>query len=110
MNSETSGIGKPVVIGKPETYTSTYETSRTIAKIVSAVGWVVVGVGALLLLITIPELAKSRYGVNWLKLIPSIGIALAGFLVVAAGQVTRATVDTADNTGRILSVLMDQSD
>ncbi len=52
---------------------------------------------------------ESRHDVNWLLIIPGIALALGGFisglLLVIAGQLTRATVDNADNTGQMLKLM-----
>jgi len=78
-------------------YASTYNSARTIAQLVSVVGWVGVGIGALLLVA-----AAFRGG---LFVVPALGLALAGFLLVGVGQFTRAAVDTADYAGEILTIM-----
>lgn len=81
-------------------YTSTYFTARAIATLISAIGWIAVAISALLLIVAI-----SGGGMTRLFLLPSLGGALSGLLLVGVGQLTRATVDTADNTGEMLAII-----
>jgi hypothetical protein len=82
----------------PDVYTSTYHTARTIAQLISVVGWLGVGIGALLLL-------GAFSGGGGLLVVPALGVALGGFLLVGLGQLTRAAVDTADYTGEMLAIM-----
>ena len=88
-----------------EEYVSTYETTRIITKLVSFIGWVVVVISLLVFLIVVIKSSESRYGFNWLALLPALGGFISGLLLVISGQFTRATVDSADNTGQILELL-----
>ena len=53
---------------------------------------------------------QSGYGggVSILAIVPGLGIAVSGLFLVAAGQVTRATVDNADHTREILNLIRDK--
>jgi len=84
----------------PDPYTFTYHTARKIAQLISVVGWLGVGIGALLLVG-----AFSGGGAARLFLVPALGVALGGFLLVGMGQFTRAAVDTADYTGEMLAIM-----
>ena len=39
------------------------------------------------------------------SMLPGILISITGLVVVAAGQIVRATVDSADNTGEMLHIM-----
>jgi hypothetical protein len=89
-------------------YSSTYNTARSIAAIVSFFGWVLVGIGILgvaFLLQQAGGLKQLASGVGGIGAIVSLLVAVAGLLLVASGQVVRGTVDNADNTGEILAII-----
>lgn len=86
-------------------YMTTYATARLIAQLVSFVGWVVVIISAMILVVS---LAKSRDSGGFdlmMGLLPSFSGLISGLLLVMFGQITRATLDTADNTGQILALM-----
>jgi hypothetical protein len=89
----------------PTGYTSTYGTARGIAQFVSFVGWIVVGISGLVLIVILAKSTESRGNFALMGLLPALGGVISGLLLVMAGQLTRATVDTADNTGQMLSVM-----
>lgn len=79
-----------------------YGAARSVAKFISFSGWVIVGICIIAILVT---LIKSNI-LGSMMLIPSfIAGAVAGFLMVAVGQLLRANVDNADNTGQILALI-----
>ena len=86
-------------------YASTYGTARMIAQFVSFVGWVVVGISVLILLVSLVKSTESHGGFALMGLFPSLAGVISGLLLVMSGQLTRATVDTADNTGQMLAVM-----
>lgn len=86
-------------------YTSSYGTTRLIAQIVASIGWITVLISCIVLLATIGSASQSRYGFQWLGLLPAFGGILIGIYLVMSGQVTRAVVDNSDNTGEILALL-----
>ena len=57
--------------------------------------------------------SQYRGGVSILALLPALlpglGIEVSGLLLVAAGQLTRATVDNADHTREILNVIREKA-
>jgi hypothetical protein len=81
-------------------YTSTYQTARTTAQFISAVGWVIVVLSVWLFLGSI-----SEGGIAGLFILPSFGGAIGGLLLVGVGQFSRAAVDTADYTGEMLVIM-----
>jgi len=86
-------------------YTSTYDTTRIIAACVSFVGWVVVSISVIILLVSLVQSTKSYGGFALMGLFPAFAGIISGLLLVMAGQLTRATVDTADNTGQMLALM-----
>jgi len=86
-------------------YTTTYGTARMIAQFVSFVGWVVVTISVLILIVSLVKSTESNGSFALMGLFPSLAGVISGLLLVMAGQMTRATVDTADNTGQMLAVM-----
>lgn len=86
-------------------YTSTYGTSRMIATFVSFVGWVVVGISALIILVSLAKSTGPYGGFALIGLFPALGGVVSGLFLVMTGQLTRATLNTADNTGQMLSLM-----
>jgi len=86
---------------KTLSYQSHYNTARTISDILSVIGWIMVVVGVLGALI----LASQGYNFNVLAMLPGLAIAISGLFMVVAAQVTKATVDNADQTREIMNLL-----
>ena len=86
-------------------YTSTCATSRTIAILVSFVGWIVVGIGILIFIASLTKESSNdgRFDLKGLLLFQEVVI--SGLVLVMTGQLTRATIDTADNTCQMLSIM-----
>ena len=80
-------------------YVTSDGTARAIALFVSFIGWFLVVLGFFSLIISLDD------GFDLLKLFPFIMGAIGGLFLVMAGQMTRATVDTADNTGHMLAIM-----
>jgi hypothetical protein len=83
-------------------YDSTYKTARMVSQIISLIGWAVVGLTFLFAFITLRGMGP--YGFIGFLLMLAVGV-LGGLILVAAGQIVRATVDTADNTGKMLAIM-----
>ncbi len=86
-------------------YTTTYGTARMIAQFVSFVGWVVVAISGIILFVSLAKSSGSNGNIALMGIFPSCGGIISGLLLVMAGQMTRATVDTADNTGHMLVIM-----
>lgn len=86
-------------------YISTYRTARRVAELISAIGWILSAIGALVALISLLPILKGYAGVGGAVLMFSLGGAMAGLLLVSMGQITRAAVDTADHTGEMLAIM-----
>jgi hypothetical protein len=86
-------------------YVSAYGATRMAGRFVSFVGWVLVVVGALGLIIIIATGVLSRRIPDLMQLLFCLGGVMGGLLLVLAGQLTRAAVDTADNTGEMLFMM-----
>lgn len=102
QSSQTSSVSaSPIASGRPE-YNSDYGAARGISSFISGVGWFVVIIGIFI------ALAGTGQG-SALAILPGIGLAVAGIIVVASGQVTRAAVDNADHTREILTILKEHT-
>ena len=86
-------------------YTSSFDTARVISKFVYFVGWFLVGISPVILLVCIHMAIRGGGDVFLIGLFASLVVAIIGILVVMSGQLTRAVVDTADNTGQLLAVM-----
>jgi uncharacterized membrane protein YvbJ len=75
---------------------SKYKASRRTARAISIVGWLIV-------VFSIYELL--HLGLTMRSLYLFLGGFFSGFLLVIAGQVTKAATDIADNTGQILALM-----
>ncbi|MDU0111747.1 hypothetical protein RT723_01715 [Psychrosphaera aquimarina] len=86
-------------------HSSNYATAIGVSRFISFLGWVVFALGIIVLLIGVGK--SSQYGSEALlvTLFPSIGLTICGLFLVAAAQVTKATVDNADHTREILVLL-----
>jgi hypothetical protein len=87
--------------GANEWYTSKYKTSRITAKAVSYIGWFIVLLSVYGLL---------HLGLTMMSLYLILGGFFSGFLLVIAGQVTRATIDSADNTAQMLALMKSKNE
>lgn len=90
---------------------SDYTTARKIAMFISFLGWIVFAGGIIAAFVGMESGLQSRYGggVSILATLPGFSIAVSGLFLVAAGQVTRATVDNADHTREILSFIREKA-
>ena len=87
-------------------YYSTYGTTKTISEFISFIGWGIVIISIIAAIIVIVKSSESRYGgVSLIDLLPLLGGAISGLIIVVLGQLTRATVDTADYCGEMLSIM-----
>jgi len=82
-----------------DSYVSSYDTTRTIATVVSFIGWFVVVISAVSVLVCLRQ-KSGMWG-----LMPALGGTITGLLLVMTGQLTRAMVDTADHTGQMLFLM-----
>jgi len=92
-------------------YQSDYVVARKVAKFLSFLGWVVFVIGVIAAFAGLVAGTQAPYsdGVSLLALLPGIGVAVSGLFLVAAGQVTRATVDNADHTREILNIIREKA-
>ncbi|MEN6420521.1 MAG: hypothetical protein ABFD76_01125 [Smithella sp.] len=85
-------------------YTTTYGTARATAQFVSFIGWAVFIISLLILAGSLIKSLGPDQGFALIGIFPSFAGAVSGLLLVMAGQMTRAIVDTADNTGNMLAI------
>jgi len=86
-------------------YASAYGAARMAGRFVSFVGWLLVVIGALGVVFIIAMGLLSRRIPDLMELLFCVGGVMGGLLLVLAGQLTRAAVDTADNTGEMLFMM-----
>jgi predicted RNA-binding Zn-ribbon protein involved in translation (DUF1610 family) len=79
--------------------TSTYKTARSIAQFISFIGWAGVLLGGGLTFVGIVSL------VGFFLVPTGIGLIIGSLLLVGTGQMTRATVDTADYSAQMLAIM-----
>jgi len=79
---------------------SNYETAKFTSTILQGVGWFVVAGGVM----SVPLLLLTNEN-NPAGFLASLGVVFGGLLLVMGAQVTRATVDNADNTREILEIM-----
>ena len=74
-----------------------YETASAVGSLISGLGWVVV---VLPIMAAVSMLTGSPGPIESMimTIAATAGVSLAGLVVVAIGQITRAVVDTANNT------------
>ena len=88
-------------------YVSRYQTARLIARFVSAVGWIFSVIGVLSLILFVISVVQDNNGIP--LLISAFAGMFAGLALVMAGQMARATLDTADNTGEMLIIFKNKN-
>jgi hypothetical protein len=80
---------------------SDYRTSISVARLVSAAGWVTVAVAVFVVLGAFASVGRM----GALALAPSLGLVVGGFVLVIAGQSARALMDNANTSKQILKEL-----
>jgi len=88
-------------------YRSNYGVAQAISKLLSFIGWFMVVVGTGIVLVGLNNLNQNSDQTSLVMtlLIPGVSMAISGLFLVAAAQVTQATVDNADHTREILKLL-----
>ena len=86
-------------------YESSFRTSRKVAEGVSSFGWIIVAISILIMMISIVSALSEDRSFDLLAIFPAFGGVVTGILLVMNGQLTRASIDTADNTGKSLIIL-----
>ncbi|GLQ32612.1 hypothetical protein [Litoribrevibacter albus] len=86
-------------------YQSSYSSARTIADVLSVIGWLTVVIGVFSAL----ALASQGSSFDVFAMLPGLGLVISGLFMVVAAQVTRAIVDNADHTREILSLLREKA-
>jgi hypothetical protein len=96
QNRTGAGVGS-----RESTHASDYQTAKAISRVVSGVGWAAVGIGILGAVVALQQ-AGNAGGLALFAVLPALIMSAIGLLMVLAGQLTRAAVDTADNSREIL--------
>jgi hypothetical protein len=85
---------------------SKYKTGRLLGRIISFLGWIIVAIAfVFVILFVIGIVQKGVYSDHMMLLGVgglTVGSVLTGVILVAVGQMLRATLDTADNTRLML--------
>jgi lipopolysaccharide export LptBFGC system permease protein LptF len=104
--SDNKTANKEIANGETSSgYTTTYGTARMLAQFVSFIGWVVFVISLLMMAFSLIKSLGPDRGFALIGIFPAFAGAVSGLLLVMAGQMTRAIVDTADNTGEMLAVM-----
>lgn len=84
-----------------------YGVAKVVSSVVSFIGWGLVIVGAFfMVLFPLAQGSQSRYGgISWFAILPGLGTAVSGFLLIMGAQVTNAAIDTADYTRELLKTM-----
>lgn len=89
-----------------ENINTEYGVAKGVSSVTSFIGWGLVILGVFVGLSPLMEGSQSRYGgISWLAVLPGVGTAVSGFLLIMGAQVTKATVDTADYTRELLKAM-----
>ena len=100
----------PGQVGDASDPTTHYDLARVVATIVSLLGFVLIAVGAFVAISAIVAAENARYGgITLLVVLPGLGTAVTGLLLVMGAQVTKITADTADHAREILQLATDSS-
>lgn len=87
-------------------FKTSYGAARSTSTAITFIGWAMVFIGVIATFIAIVAGLDSEHGgLALLGVLPGLGIAVSGLLLVVAAQVTLAIVDNADHTREILKVL-----
>ena len=88
-----------------------YEAARSLFSFLGFCAWSVVVLGGIVALLGAGSVSQyAGGGAGLLAMVPGLGIALAGLLLVAFVQIGRANVDTAEYTQQMLKISRDQLD
>lgn len=104
-------IVKSMTLPSPDHgYVSEYGVARSLSGLVIVVGWIVVVIGVILSFVLIASVFKSGLNIYGLAaILPGLGAVGGGLVMIMSGQITMATLDSADNTGRILNTVRKMS-
>ena len=91
---------------RPARVKSEYGVARAITSITVFIGFCVAGMGALLIFLMVVSSTNARFGdFSMLDALPAIAVIGGGLLLVMAGQVTKAAIDTADYSRELFLLL-----
>ncbi|WP_427982725.1 hypothetical protein [Agarivorans sp.] len=86
-------------------YKSDYRVAKGLSSFISGIGWIICIIGIVIALILLTQnTSYSRSGAI-ISSLSGFAVSIAGLFLVAAGQITRATVDNADHTREIMLIL-----
>jgi len=90
-------------------YVSTYKTSKGVSTFISFIGWIVVIISILMLIVfgavsQDPSMNLIFQSFGFMGFISACGGLIGGLLLIAAGQSSRASLDSADFNGEMLAI------
>jgi len=86
-------------------YVSHYKVARIVVALMSFLGWIACIISIVIAVRAF--MSSSNYGYEFalLAAVPGLIGAFSGLFIVAMGQLTRATLDSADYSGEMLSIM-----
>jgi len=83
-----------------------YQTLHIYSGILQVIGWIAVGIGFIVAVIGLVKFFEYSYGsIGFAGIMSGSGMALAGVVLIAMGQLICVWVDTEENTRRIAGLL-----
>ncbi|HCH1011445.1 TPA: hypothetical protein NKP47_005310 [Vibrio parahaemolyticus] len=108
INIFSQNNAETLQVASAKEVSSNYSTGKKVYSFVEGVGWLLVVLGALFTIAILAQLG-SAYSISAVTvisgIIPGLGLALGGLLSIAAAQVMKATIATAENSQKILEQL-----
>lgn len=111
-SSSDSGIEKKDIDIEMQDYDDKFQdygVAWTFANLCSVVGWIALISGVLFAFIGISQINNVVYGNSFLvkltAMLPGLGIAASGLVMIVIGQISRATIDAATNSKEILEIM-----
>ena len=86
-----------------ETSRTRYGTARLVANGIEFIGWLIVVAGIIAIVMLLSNMG-SRY-FNLAGILPGVGTLISGLFMIMGAQVTKATVDNADNTRELVALM-----
>src|SRR6266446_8258492 len=101
-------------MGLDYSYVSTYRTAKVISGFVSFIGWVILTLSILALvgiILALSQMPNNQsfdmfvQSIIFVRVLSTVGGIVSGLLLIAAGQFSRAALDSADYNGEMLAMM-----
>lgn len=86
-----------------ETSRTRYGTARLVANGIEFIGWLVVIAGVIAIVMLLSNMGSRYFSLG--GILPGVGTLISGLFMIMGAQVTKATVDNADNTRELVSLM-----